>query len=351
MNDNSEHSSLVFTSGDEDTFSSEDDEITKTIAIRDKIKQYIDQHQKAPVRPPKTQSLDFYLLEACKYILFIHLHDGPPEPPNIDDSDDILKQKVIYKCVKKNYTKLISMFQVYQRIIIDGVFNDIEEQTSGVDHPIKDILDIIIVHQELHCRRMKTSPSKQRTKMGVGETRDIIYDPVTCTPCRFEESKDPSRDTNPTSMKYYRAPSSMKWFIFNPLPSDFDSDVIDPMEGDQNHRIALDADKLQNTLDPRYQVRDPFGVVLPEKWGKLLGIIHNIVHFESYMKSYLLTAVVMDNSKTFEQNWKDLTGNYYGKTITKYARKVKGTPLVVRKITEMRDFLRFVIEFSELFIK
>ena len=349
-----DNSSLVFSSAeendpmddDEDTFSSEC--IIST--MKDKLDRFISNYPKPPTSlSSKYHVLDFYLFYACKHILLTHVNDGPPLPPTSDDSDDMLEQKAFYIITRKHYNTLVRKFREYKRIIINGIINDIEEQTNGQEHPIRDIIDTVIVHQEIHCRRMKTSPSKQRTKRDVGETRDVIYDPVTCTPCRFENTKNASRDTNPISMKYYRPPSSMKWFIVNPLPSDFDSDVIDPMVGDDDHRIALDADRIQNNVDPRYDVQDPYGFVLSEQWGELVGIIHNIVHFESYLESYLLASVDIQESN-WKKAWSTLAGKYCDKPITKFARKVKETPIVVRKITEIRDFLRFTIEFSETFI-
>ena len=140
----------------------------------------------------------------------------------------------------------------------------------------------------------------------------------------------------------------MKWLIINPLPSDYNPSALDPKEGDYGHQLAVEVDKIRG-ID-----RDePFGMVVNKDWDIFLRCIHSLVHFEFYINNYIVPEV-KDRDKyknySWDETWKMLaTDAYYQKPITRLARSKNGPPAIIRKITEMRDLLRFFVALFDKF--
>jgi len=347
-----EASSLIFSSAEEeDTISSDSNETDQISKLQSRVRDYIVNFVKPPAAPPHRQSLDFYLLQACKFLISYHVYNGPAPKPAIGDNEAQIKRAATHMCLERYYMQFFNRFDKIKETIVEQIYADIDAATLGEDHPVKDVSDLIMVHKELHVRRLKTDPAKKRTKMSAGETRSIVYDPITKDPCRF--NKVDKVDDGPLTMKYYRQLSSMKYMIFIPLPSDFNSEAIDPLQGNMEHRLSLLADELQGNVDPKYDMEAPFGIVMAEEWSTFYSILHNIIHFQHYLHTYISGAIPKDfvADPDWDTTWEQLAGVYHNRPITKFARKVNITPDVICRITEMRDFLRFVMDFETMLTK
>jgi hypothetical protein len=247
-------------------------------------------------------------------------------------------------------------YDVIKNNAIEQFCRDISKSTEGDDeHPMSQIVWYLCHHKELHVRRIKVSPAKQRSKLEVGTKPDDVYNCVTLDEHIF--GKNPNNDT--------------RWMIFHPLASDFNDDAIDAKEATMDHRIALAADELQHRHDDTYTVDPPFGFVVSTEWSSLISFIHNIVYFQQYVECYLseklrefvhtpaeLARINLAPETTFEELtahlqqmpwdtvWEQLVSPAYcNKTITQYSSS-QSKPLFVYSICRLRDLLRHIIIFE-----
>lgn len=321
------------------TFSSSTEEPDKTRfsphAIQDlivKFKKIISSFPKPPKPENDAKRLDFYLYQASKFMFYTYAF-GSPDPPAPTDTQELLEHKA-YGCYLCNhYTDFFEQFKIIANDLIEKFRSDAADNLGGEPHFIFNIFELLDVHKEVHFRRTKTSPSKQPTKLRVGETPQEIYDAITGERCVFG---DPS--------------VANVWIIFMPLPSDFDSEAIDPKEGTHDHQIALQVDKLQGNVDPMYDVDEPFGIVVEKKWANFFNLYHNIVHFEWYLSTYLLSSSQkhMEEATVWAHWWRKLAGEqYYDKSIARLSCNTKNAPDSIVRITNMRNVVRFYLEMHE----
>lgn len=278
--------------------------------------------------------LDNTFFNFCKYILyFFALHI--PDLPNNTDTDEELRDKALYLYLQSEYLSFKEKLESIHNDIVEHVRKDIMQRVYDDEkHPLIITFDQVLYNSELHCRRIKSDPNKIRTKMDIGEKPGTSYNVVNIEPCTFGNG-----------------PSTMKWMIFNPLPSDKDSDAVDPVMGDVDHALAIEVDKINGELDARDT--ELFGCVVSPTWCNLLCFIHNLVHFEQYSREHLLGPISkQDFSKytSWPSLWKDMTVDYAEKRITRFSRN-KGKPLMVIAITELRDIVRTALKFHSDIVK
>ena len=295
---------------------------------------------KAFPKPPSNitkseHQLDFYIYYYLKFKIFLYIY-GSPESPRPGMSDEALAQTASALHMHYHYKTFISKFKLIQNNIIEKITADVMGKINdNPSHPMAQIIWSITVNKEVHTRRIKASPSKIRNKLSVGEKPDDVYNVVTLEKCYFGDK-----------------PSPLKWMIFNPLPSDYDDDAIDPQEGGYAHKIALAADELQHNLDSKYDVEDPFGCVVSPEWEILLSFFHSVVFFNEYVDALLAKKMdsfsgIINKKNSWETTWKKLvTEDYYNKSIKQFSSN-NSKPVMVSTICKVRDLVRAIVAFNE----
>lgn len=267
-----------------------------------------------------TEKLLYNFYYAIQFVIIFNKLDGnKPVIDHANDSDTIIREKVYVIHLDSCYRDFLKMVE----LLSNNVYSLIRSK-AGTEERIQYIFDQITRYKELHSRRIKSDPAASRTKTDkVQKTINIITN---------EQYDHENVDHK-----------SWRMLIFNPLPSDFDTNAIDPKEGGKSHALAIEVEKLKG----KYHVPDPFYVVVTTEWDKIFRLIHSLVHFEEYMHTYIIGAVDIEAIK--DMNWKD-TWDYLFKEhvsvpIKNLSREKKKTPQIVSRTAELRDFLECAISF------
>lgn len=277
----------------------------------------------------------YYFFYSVQFVLMYTKFNGVKPVPDIyKDSDDKIREKAYFIHLDFCYRKFNEMI----KIITSNVYNNIHEKLSKhlefeKDHVIFEVMKYLVIYKEMHTRRIKSDPTATRTKTTETlKTRNIItddfYDP---------ENKD---------HKTWRV------IIFNPLPSDFDHNAIDPNEGiEEGKRTAIMIDYLK--IQGKKTIPDPFCFVVTSEFDKLLRLLHVLLHFDEYMHTYIVGSLSKEDFEVIDElnKWKDvwsyvMTEDHVNVPIQKLSREKKKVPEFVSRTAELRDFLRVAIEFE-----
>lgn len=275
--------------------------------------------------------LFFYSVQFA--ILYLKVDGEKPITDPVRDSEQVIREKAyfihLFDCYKE-FTKEMEKFagQLYEKVMgmlegrLSGGAAGPSQKVSK--DPLWIFLDRLPKYKELHSRRLKTDPSASRTKT---DDFKASFNSVT------HEQFDP---LNPDH-KSWRA------LIVNPLPSDFDDELEDPKLGGAHQIEVL---KEQN----KYHIPDPYQIIVNTEWDKLIRILHTCLFFNEYMHTYIVGCISVEDERAIKglswiQTWDYLFKEHSELNIDKLSREKKGTPLIVSRTAELRDFINEVLLF------
>lgn len=273
----------------------------------------------------------YYFYYTVQFILlYTKLNGEKPVPDIINDTDEIIREKAYFihldHCYKQFNEMLQKMTTTIFNLIHEKISNHLEHDKN---HLMFKILKDIVVYKEMHSRRIKSDPSASRTKTThVNRTYNLITD----------EEYDPENKDHKT----------WRMLIFNPLPSDFDYNAIDPNEGGREYALTIEVEKLNKT----YSVPDPFYIVVTTEWDKIFRSLHTLLHFDEYMHTYLIGCLtnedfeIIENLSKWKNVWEFAMKEHSDVPIKYLSREKKKTPNFVSRIAELRDFLKAMVGFE-----
>jgi len=284
--------------------------------------------------------LYLYFYSVQFVILFNKLNGVKPIPQLFDDTDEEIKEKAYFMHLNDCFIEITTIMDTIASTIYKNIKERVSDNLGGIaeynEHPISFLMEQILMFRELHSRRAKLNPAVTRMKI------DTIQNTMNCITCE-------KYDANNEDHKLW------KMLIFNPLHSDYDNDVVDLSE--QPYQI------------PPFEVPKPFFMVVTSDWDKLIRILHICVHFQEYFFSYINECIKAREWETIEnmswaETWKFLTKDYGNlektreptsdatlvenvvvTTVNEFSREKKQVPLLVFRISVLRDFLKVVIKF------
>lgn len=278
-----------------------------------------------------TEKVIYYFYYSVQFLLFyMKLNGEKPIPDIINDSDDIIREKIYFIIINDFHNEFLKIIENMKNDIYNLISNRLSIHLQyEKDHGLFQVLKSIVLFKELHSRRIKADPSASRTKNDiVQKTFNIIT----------QEEYDPKNKDHGT----------WRMLIFNPLPSDFDNNAIDPNEGGREYALTLEAAKLQNT----YKVPDPFYVVVTTEWDKIFRMLHTLIHFNEYMHMYIIGTIepkeidYIESLEKWEDVWKYAMKEHFDVPIKNLSREKKKVPNFVSRVAELRDFLKSMVEFQ-----
>lgn len=284
-----------------------------------------------------TKRLDTPLLWYVKYLIFYRIH-GIIAKPTPGDSDETLAYKAEISHMYNQYNYFLEEIEKLYEAINAKIRDAIAKAARGTNSALIQVLDDVLAHKEVHVRRLKQSPSKVRTKMDVGKTQDAVCHAVTGELCDFAKKQ---------GGKLVIEPSSLRWLIVYPQPSDYDEDAIDDNEGGEDHKRAKMAEFLMNRGTAG---KEPFGFVVSPEWADQIMFLHNLRYFNEYTQIWINQPPMVSDmfSKLRTMSWKDawiyLTGAYANKSCSRFARNRHKVHTLVWRITELRDIVRTAIK-------
>ena len=307
----------------------------------------IESFPKQPDINSKINKLLYHMYYSCHFAIIYNKLDGIDMKPNISsDTDNMLHEKAYYMFLHNQYNQFIKIVsELYERI------NGIIETKLLEKVEKKDVLvwflNQIKLHKELHTRRVKIDPSTSRTKT---TEVNVTYNAVT------HQKYDSTNEDH----KLWRM------LIINPLPSDYDHNNVDPIEGDlgvsdENHKDDYKLSVKAYKKAGKYDIPDPFCIVVTPQWDKIYRIVHFLKHFEDYFFSYINTGIIneMENIKdlTIKDTWFHLLKEYssfkenrdreciVAVTVNGFSREKKTVPQLVFRIAVLRDIFKVLIKY------
>ena len=225
----------------------------------------------ASMYPPTDKRLNGGMLfEAIKYIIFDYVFQISPELQNKPYSKDELTKLAHWLHLRKSFSAFSEQWEETVAYIKTHVLRDLESRCEA-DHPLLFVFKCTMGMQEMHIRHPKQSPAS--TSHAFGDPISRCQNVVNLRQCTFGGVE-----------KYAE-------HIFTPLPSDADFRLRDPEEGDENFRLALEYEKMTNSLPSAYDVSEQFSVILTPEWGRLNRVLHNIFHMYAYINVDVLGVV------------------------------------------------------------
>ena len=289
-------------------------------------------YQTFPLDPDEPQEkMVFWMYYAILYSVFYILKNDTLSEPDPSDSDADLEEKATGIHMSSLFEKFVCLTEQLSVSLYKTIENAVIER--NVDHPILEFMEKINDHKELHSRRIKGDPTMQRTKMEIVKGNKPAYNIIT------DELFDPENIEH----------KDWKWLIINPLPSDEDYDAIDPAEGDDDHRVLIELQKLEKT----YPCEEPYGVLVTNDWDKLLRLLHTLLHLEDYIQTYIVGAITSEEfdhiaDMRWKDAWKYLAKEHADKPVGKLSREKKKMPLIISRMAEMRDLLKDALRIVKL---
>jgi hypothetical protein len=273
----------------------------------------------------------YYLFYAAQYSIFYYLKDGKLSPPQSTDSNNILREKAIGIHLYSIWNKFCEQIDTYGEELIVKITEGVKQRKPK--HPLLFFIDELCQHKELHSRRIKGNPALQRTRQEIQRVSDTTAPTKNLITDELYDAKNPRHD-------------QWKWLIVNPLPSDYDENVLDPEEGNLNHLVS--------ELNGQTRLKNPYCVMVTNEWDKLLRLLHTMLHFESYLNNYMISSIStsqlneLERIERWDEIWHLLLGDeYHDKPIQKMSREKKTNPLLVSRLAELRDLLRTVIDLTK----
>lgn len=273
----------------------------------------------------------YYFYYTVQFILlYTKLNGVKPVPDVANDSDDVIREKAYFIHLDHCYKQFNEIIQKMTTIIYNNIHERISKHLEHEkDHLLFKILKDIVIYKEMHSRRIKSDPSASRTKTtNINRTYNLITD----------EEYDPKNKDHKT----------WRMLIFNPLPSDFDYNAVDPNEGGREYALIIEVEKINKT----YTVPDPFYIVVTTEWDKIFRLLHTLLHFDEYMHTYLIGCLTNEDFEQIEefsewkQVWEFVMKEHWDVPIKNLSREKKKTPNFVSRIAELRDFLKAMVDFE-----
>ena len=273
----------------------------------------------------------YYLFYAAQYSIFYFLKDGKLSPPQATDSISVLREKAIGIHLYSIWNKFVDQIDLYGDQLIVKITEGIKKRQPK--HPLLYFIDELCQHKELHSRRIKGNPALQRTRQEIQRVSNPATPAKNLITDELYDAKNPRHD-------------QWKWLIINPLPSDYDENVLDPEEGNLNHMIS--------ELNGHSKLKNPYCVIVTNEFDKLLRLLHTMLHFESYLNNYMIGSIssaqlsTIESMNSWDDIWHNLLGDdYHDKPIEKMSREKKTNPLLVSRLAELRDLLRTVMDLTK----
>jgi hypothetical protein len=274
----------------------------------------------------ETGILIYSFFYAIQYVIFCYKMEN-----NMPSKINPLKDSPEEQCEKGYMANCLFYYNKFQTLIDaigDAVYENILKKMQGrvrdQPHPFIYFIEQLPKYKEMHSRRIKSDPIAPRTK-----TTDIIktYNAVT-----FEEF-DPEN----------RLHKTWHCLIINPLPSDFDEDELDGLEGGEENALIQEVSKINGERI----IPEPFSIVVDSDWDKIVRTLHILLHFDEYMQTYVVSSISekdfehIKGIKKWEDVWMHLVGKDFVKLqIEKFSRTKKTIPEIVSRMAELRDILK-----------
>ncbi len=287
----------------------------------------------------------FLVLYAAQYHVLYYSLGGRQAKPTQEDTPEELYEKATFihlRSLSDRLFRICHELSAQFYVTLEGLIT----LKGGEDHPLLAALENLNEHVELHTRRTKTDPTSQRNPRDLKNGLRPVINVVTGEEYKATPSKviDVVDDHVVTEKKAYNRDdcSNWRWLTLHPLPSDSNYRNINPMEGDEAHRMMVQVDQIEG----RYECEEPFGFVVTSQWDKLLRLLHTMLHVEEYFANYIVGAVKDEDWDEIDglpwaEAWKYLVGKEYAdKPVEKFSREKKKVPMLVSRIAEMRDLMR-----------
>lgn len=306
--------------------------------IQEVGERYLESFPDRPEKQDRVNRLMFLYYYAIQFVILYHKYDGEvPKPDFNEDSDDKIREKAHIVYLHRSFTDFIEMMkEISQHILVNIIteksIKHLGGETEFNKHPIKDVLEYVCLHKEMHSRRSKLNPATNRVK---ADNLQIAKNSITCEIYDSDKNSDHHL---------------WRMLIFTPLHSDYNRHAIDMSEN------------MYQVNAP--EIPEPFIVVVTPDWDKLLRMLHMCVHFQEYLYTYINTALSEEDLNKIkelncEQTWLYLTEDF-GKfmpnvkdkivnpivaTLDKFSRQKKDVSPLIFRIGVLRDFLRVVAKF------
>lgn len=296
-----------------------------------------------PPKPDKSNPLQrilFLYFYATQFIILFNKLNGKKPVPQFYDTDKEIKEKAYFIHLNTCFNEFIEMMDDIALNIYNKIKLGVCAHLGGISefnlHPISFLLQQVLTYQELHSRRAKLNPSTN------------IQDIWNCITC---EKYNPNNEDH----------RLWKILIFVPLHSDFDNEAID---------LAEEPCQINAPVIPK-----PFGLIVTNDWDKIIRILHISVYFKDYFFNYINDCIKSEEWKHIDElswndTWKYLTKDFGDiektkhdnnektkevlstipenvviTTINNFSREKKQVPLIIFRISVLRDFLKVVIKF------
>lgn len=301
---------------------------------------------------PNTNELaqiSFLVLYSAQFVILYDLLDGKQSKPSAQDTQEQLYEKATFIHLRSLQERF---FYICRELAAEFYVNleRVIRERGGDDHPLLDALEYLNEHVEMHSRRTKTDPTSQRNPKDFEKGHKPVINIVDgseyqAKPAKVVEVVDQQVITE---KKAYNRDDccNWRWLTLHPLPSDQDYRKIDPMEGDEGHRIMVQVEQIQGN----FECEEPLGFIVSCQWDKLLRLLHTMLHMEEYFVTYMTGAVKDEEYEAMkDMPWQDawllLTGKqFHNKPVEKYSREKHKVPMVVSRVAEFRDLMREAVQ-------
>jgi hypothetical protein len=232
-------------------------------------------------------------------VILYHKYDGEVPKPDFEDCDEKIREKAHIVYLDRSFRDFTEMMkEISHHILEDVIKQKAIQHLGGVQqfnkHPIRDTLEYVCLHKEMHSRRSKLNPATNRVK---ADNMQITRNSITCEV--YDSDKNPDHHL-------------WRMLIFTPLHSDYNKHAVDMSENMYQVNVP--------------EIPEPFIVVVTPDWDKLLRMLHMCVHFQEYLYTYINTALSeeeLNKIKTLncEETWHYLTGDF-GKILPNVKDKI-----------------------------
>lgn len=293
--------------------------------------------------------ISFMVLYTAQYTILYQSLGGVQAKPCKDDSDEEMLEKATFihlRSIEEQFFRICKTLSVDFYVLLETLIT----RQGGDDHPLLHALEMVENYTEMHSRRLKSDPTSQRHpkdfEHGYRPALNIVTgEEYVATPTEIVDVQESHVITEKKS--YNRDDCcNWRWITFHPLPSDADYRNIDPLEGDEVHRLNVQVEEIQGTSE----CPEVTGFIVGTQWDKMLRLLHTMLHMEDYFCHYILGALKdSEQEQIVGMKWADawelLVGQEYAKKpVEKFSREKKKVPMLVSRIAEFRDLMKEAIQ-------
>ena len=292
--------------------------------------------------------ISFMVLYTAQYVILYQSLGGHQSKPSKDDTDEELFEKATFihlRSIEEQFFRICRTLSVDFYVLLETLIT----RQGGDNHPLLHALEMIENHTEMHSRRLKSDPSSQRHPKDFENGHRPALNIVTGEEyvASATEVVDVVDSHVITEKRSYNRDDccNWRWITFHPLPSDSDYRNIDPLEGDENHRLNVHVEEIQGKSD----CPEVTGFIVGTQWDKMLRLLHTMLHMEDYFCHYILGALKDSEQEQivdmpWAEAWEHLVGrDYANKPVEKFSREKKKVPMLVSRIAEFRDLMKEAI--------